>query len=133
MSKISVPFIKSAPETISTGPSFSLFSTSISLTRVRPIGFGRFGERVANTPFRMFPPSFGGRTVGDHARLPIGSKPQISHRYSNSSIPLNASKFLYSASITTREIRFSAIPLCLGSPNLVGKSLYIFATGLMFI
>ena len=29
------------------------------------MGLGRKGERVANTPMRWFPPSRGGRTVGD--------------------------------------------------------------------
>ena len=29
------------------------------------MGFGRKGERVANTPMRTLPPSRGGRTVGD--------------------------------------------------------------------
>ena len=27
--------------------------------------FGRNGERLANTPTRTFPPSLGGRTVGE--------------------------------------------------------------------
>ena len=30
------------------------------------MGLGRKGERLANTPTRRFPPSRGGRTVGDH-------------------------------------------------------------------
>ena len=38
----------------------------MSRTAVSPIGFGRNGERVANTPTRLFPPSLGGLTVGDH-------------------------------------------------------------------
>ena len=29
------------------------------------MALGRKGERVANTPIRLFPPSRGGRTVGD--------------------------------------------------------------------
>lgn len=67
MSKMGVPSIKSAPATRSTGPSSALCSTPNSLTEERPMGLGRKGERVANTPMRVLPPRRGGRTVGDPA------------------------------------------------------------------
>ena len=38
---------------------------SASFTQLSAMGLGRKGERVANTPIRAFPPSRGGRTVGD--------------------------------------------------------------------
>ena len=38
-------------------------SAFISFTHESPSGFGRNGERVANTPTRVLPPSFGGSTV----------------------------------------------------------------------
>ena len=60
-----VPSIRSAPEICSTGPSGVLSSTRSSRTEDSPISFGRNGERVANTPMRLLPPSLGGRTVGD--------------------------------------------------------------------
>ena len=41
------------------------------------MGFGRFGERVAKTPMRLFPPSRGGRTVGDQSPP---SKPENCHK-----------------------------------------------------
>ncbi|MBO7354662.1 MAG: SAM-dependent methyltransferase [Lachnospiraceae bacterium] len=34
------------------------------------MGFGLNGERVANTPMRVFPPSLGGLTVGRQSHLP---------------------------------------------------------------
>ena len=44
------------------------------------MGLGRNGDRVANTPMRVLPPSLGGRTVGDHSARSQAEKPQISHR-----------------------------------------------------
>ncbi len=43
----------------------------------------------------------------------------------NPSSPFSASGFLYSGSKTIRPQRFSTSPLCLGIPNLVGKSVSI--------
>ncbi|CDB29978.1 unknown [Firmicutes bacterium CAG:137] len=42
------------------------------------MGLGRKGERVAKTPIRRFPPSLGGRTVGDHPPCRLPEKFQIS-------------------------------------------------------
>ena len=58
----------------------AVFSTPASLTQLSPMAFGRKGERVAKTPTRLFPPSLGGRTVGDHVSRSVRSKDQISHR-----------------------------------------------------
>ena len=55
---------KSAPETTNTKPLSCVSSIRNNFTLVNPIGFGRKGERVANTPMRLFPPNRGGRTVG---------------------------------------------------------------------
>ena len=55
----------SAPVTWSTGRPFAAQSTDTSRTTLRPMWFGRNGERVVNTPTRVLPPSFGGRTVGE--------------------------------------------------------------------
>ena len=38
---------------------------SINFTLDKPIGLGRKGDLVANTPTRLFPPSLGGLTVAD--------------------------------------------------------------------
>ena len=51
------------------------------------MAFGRKGERVAKTPTRRFPPSFGGRTVGDQVSRTALENCQISHRWENSSSP----------------------------------------------
>ena len=50
----------------------------VSFTQDNPIGFGRNGERVANTPIRVLPPSLGGRTVGDHFCRTAWENSQIS-------------------------------------------------------
>lgn len=60
-----VPSIRSAPRTMSTGPTSGRCSMASSFTLESPRGFGRKGERVANTPTRVLPPRRGGRTVGD--------------------------------------------------------------------
>ena len=39
---------------------------------------GRKGDLVAKTPFLTFPPSLGGRTVGDHFVLFASENSQIS-------------------------------------------------------
>ena len=80
MSKMGVPSIKSAPVTRSTVPKPSTRSTAASFTQDSPMGFGRKGDRVANTPSRMFPPKRGGRTVGDHSYRLAWENSQISHR-----------------------------------------------------
>ena len=77
-------------------PSSSILS---SRTDDRPIGFGRKGERVANTPIRTFPPSRGGLTVGDQwnsdpgrVGVPlVAEKPQISQIWEKPSRPRSAS------------------------------------------
>ena len=55
-----------APATKRTVP-FSVFSVPKSRTLESPKGLGLKGERVANTPNRVFPPKRGGRTVGDQS------------------------------------------------------------------
>ena len=65
MSKMGVPSRRSAPNTWTIGPS-SVSSTWSILTQVNPMGLGRNGLRVANTPMRSDPPKRGGLTVGDH-------------------------------------------------------------------
>lgn len=71
---------RSAPAIYKTGPSFVWRFTSTSFTQERPIGFGRNGERVAKTPTRVLPPSFGGATVGENFPSSMRSKCQRSHR-----------------------------------------------------
>ena len=39
------------------------------------MGLGRKGDRVANTPMRVFLPSRGGRTVGTRCSEPLGKTP----------------------------------------------------------
>ena len=53
-----------------------------SRTQDRPMGLGRKGERVANTPIRVLPPSRGGRTVGDHLSRTALENCQMSQRLS---------------------------------------------------
>ena len=125
MSRIGVPSIKSAPETVITGPSGVWSSTSSSFTADRPMALGRKGERVANTPIRVLPPSLGGRTVGDQCSRTAWENCQISQRWENPSIPRRASGFRYSGSNTILARRASTTPLCRGIPNLVGKSVRI--------
>ena len=52
---------------------------------------GRKGDLVAKTPFLTFPPSLGGRTVGDHFVLFASENSQISQRWEYSSMPRSAS------------------------------------------
>ena len=59
-----------------------------SRTDDSPIGFGRKGERVANTPIRTFPPSLGGRTVG--LQPSDSENPQISQTCEYPSSPRRA-------------------------------------------
>ena len=90
----------------------------VSIQKIYKVTGGRFdGDLVANTPTRLFPPSLGGRTVGDHVSLSARSKAQISHRCENSSMPRSASATRNSSSNTTVEMTSSASPLCRGTPN----------------
>ena len=108
--------MRSAPETVSVIPSGVLL-TETSFTQLRPIAFGRKGERVAKTPTRLFPPRRGGRTVGDQVSRCALSKLQISHRCENSSMPRRASGTRYASSKTISERTSSARPLWRGTPN----------------
>jgi len=85
-------------------------------TLLNPIGFGRNGLRVANTPIRLLPPNLGGRTVGLHEST--SEKPQSSHKCENPSIPRRASGMLYFSSNTIRVRIGLSSRLCLGIPNL---------------
>ena len=131
MSKMGVPSIRSAPDTSSTGPRAGCCSTRSNLTQDRPMGLGRKGERVANTPIRVFPPRRGGRTVGDQPSRTAADNCQMSQRWENPSSPRRASGFRYSGSKMTEALRASTRPLWRGMPNFVGKSLRILATTVM--
>ena len=63
---------------------------SSSRTQDNPRGLGRKGERVANTPSRTFPPSRGGRTVGDQLSRRAWENSQMSHRWEKPSSPRRA-------------------------------------------
>ena len=102
------------------------FSIPSSLTQDNPIGFGRNGDLVANTPHRLFPPSLGGRTVGLQFSLTTSENSQISHRCEYSSSPFSASSLRYSGSNTIVPFVLTS-PDCLGIPNFVGKSVWILA------
>ena len=129
MSRIGVPSMRSAPETMSWGPSGVWSRISSSFTADSPMGLGRKGERVAKTPMRSLPPSRGGRTVGDQPAPTDREKTHTSHRWEKPSSPRRASGLRYSGAKTTAARRDSTRPLCLGMPNLVGKSLRMWATG----
>ena len=83
--------MRSAPATVSTGPSGVFGSTFKSLTQLSPMALGRNGERVANTPIRVLPPSRGGRTVGDQCSLTALENCQMSQMWEKSSSPRTAS------------------------------------------
>jgi hypothetical protein len=82
---------------------------------------------VANTPNRLLPPRRGGRTVGENVLHLAWENSHINQMWLVSSRPRSASTFLNSGSNTIFASRDFAIPLCLGIPNLVGKSLFIVA------
>ena len=82
---------KSTPERCNTGPSRGCNSTRSSLTADNPMGLGRNGARVANTPMRTLPPSRGGRTVGLPPVSPFSLTAPPSHRWENPSRPRTAS------------------------------------------
>ena len=112
--------------------------TLISLTLLSPIGFGRNGDLVANTPIRLLPPNRGGRTVGDQLcseLLGAGCSltPQSSHKCEYPSIPRSASFTANSGSNTIRvRIGLSSL-LCLGIPNLSVCPLRAYAITFRFI
>lgn len=60
------------------------------------MGLGRKGDRVANTPMRVFPPSRGGRTVGDQVFRTAWENTHTTQRWENPSNPRRASGFRYS-------------------------------------
>ena len=93
------------------------------------MGLGRKGERVANTPIRLFPPSLGGRTVGDQPLSRFSENSQMSHRWEKPSMPRRASAMRHGGSNTTMARSSSTSPACLGTPNLEEKSERMWATG----
>ena len=125
MSRMGVPSIRSAPETSSTQPSSGSLRMPSSRTQDRPMGLGRKGERVANTPMRVLPPSRGGRTVGDQSERRLPENCQISQMWEKSSRPRRASGLRNSGSNTIRAFSASTSPLWRGMANLVGKSLWM--------
>ena len=94
---------------------------------------GRKGERVAKTPMRVLPPRRGGRTVGDQSSRMFSENPQMSQMWVNPSKPRSASACLNSGSKTIFACRLSTNPLCLGMPNLVGRSPWMRAMTLSFV
>ena len=87
------------------------------------MGLGRNGERVANTPMRLFPPSRGGFTMGDHPARCTSENPHISQICENSARPRNAFASRYSGSNTITDFCSGTRPLWRGMPNFVVKSL----------
>jgi len=129
MSKIGVPSIRSAPPTWRTVPESFVCSTPRSRTQDKPRLFGRKGDRVANTPILLFPPSRGGRTVGLQSVRTASENCQIIQRWEKPSMPRRASGSRNSGVNTMVERSCSTSPLCRGMPNLVEKSLRIWAMG----
>ena len=80
---------------------------------------------VANTPTRLFPPSRGGRTIGDQVSRTASENSQINQRWEYSSSPLSAFASRNSGSKTIVLFSSSISPLCLGIPNFSGKSVWI--------
>lgn len=70
---------------------------------------------------RVFPPSRGGRTVGDQPCRTASENCQMSHRWEKSSIPRRASELRNSGSKTMVERRASTSPLCPGDAEFGGK------------
>lgn len=68
--------------------------TSLIFTAVSPNEFGWFGDLVANTPSRFFPPSLGGRTVTDQPEDLL--KHQITQRCEYDSNQRRMPSFRYS-------------------------------------
>ena len=126
MSNIGVPFIISAPETKRTSPRSRVCSIPSSFTQLSPKEFGRKGERVANTPKRVFPPRRGGLTVGLNFLPSDSENCQMSQRWLNCSMPLRASFARNSGSNTIFETAEQS-PLCRGMPNFDVKPFSILA------
>ena len=124
MSKIGVPLTMSAPRTYSTGLSASSSDTCSSSTAESPSPLGRKGERLANTPTRSFPPSRGGRTVGDQPCPAALSNCQSSQMWEKPSSPRTASQSRNTGANTIRPGQ-SAMPLCRGTPNFSSKGVSI--------
>lgn len=114
ISRMGVPSTRSAPRTRSTGPCSAVRSIPASRTADRAMGLGRKGDRVANTPIRRFPPSLGGRTVGDQSSRAARSKTHTSHRWEKSSSPRRAAGSRYGGSKITVASSSSTRPLCRG-------------------
>lgn len=77
------------------------------------------------TPTRLFPPSRGGRTIGDQVSRTASENSQINQRWEYSSSPLSAFASRNSGSKTIVLFSSSISPLCLGIPNFSGKSVWI--------
>jgi len=86
------------------------------------MGFGRNGERVANTPMRRLPPSRGGLTVGLQSSRMLSENCHKIQRWEYSSSPRNASLLRYSGANSILPVNSRTSPLCLGAPNFSGKS-----------
>ena len=118
-----VPSIRSAPETRRTRPLGPSSTMASRRTHDNPMGLGRNGDRVANTPIRTLPPRRGGLTVGDQ---PSDSENcQISQMCEKPSRPRSASATRYAGSKTIVARSDGASDACRGNPNFVGKSLRI--------
>ena len=122
-----VPSIRSAPRTMSTGPTSGRCSMVSSITLESPNGFGRKGDRVANTPTRVLPPRRGGRTVGDQLSRTAPENCHTSQMWLKSSNPRRASGLRYSGVKMISPRSSSTSPLWRGMPNLVGKAVWIWA------
>ena len=131
MSYMGVLSMRSAPLMCRTGPSGVLRSIESSLTHESPMGLGRNGDRVANTPNRVFPPNRGGRTVGDQSSRTASENSQISQIWLNPSRPRRASGLRYSGLNTIVPLSSGTSPLCLGIPNFVGNPVLMVAIGTM--
>ena len=114
--------MRSAPATKITGPWGVCSSTPTSSTQDRPMGLGRKGDRVANTPIRALPPSRGGRTVGDQGLPTHWENSQMSHRWEKPSKPRSASGLRYSGAKTMVARSSRTSPAWRGTPNLLVKS-----------
>ncbi len=67
------------------------------------MGLGRKGERVAKTPIRRFPPSLGGRTVGDHPPLSVAGEIPDQPNMRKPSSPRSMSGFRNAGSKTRKS------------------------------
>ena len=82
------------------------------------------GEREAKTPTRVLPPSLGGRTVGENFSLFASEKPHITQTCEYFSSPIKDSLTPNSPLKIKVAKELFATPLCLGTPNLVGKLVF---------